>query len=143
MMRKGWGISPVAILLAGGVSGCEQQEAAPEDVVFAPVYRGVDTQLLDDELVQVIGGPSTPAVGFSLGLFPLLAVAGVFRLRKLGLLPYRMPGFPIAPLLYLVSGSTILVLAYLERPMESSIALLTVAAGIPFYVVFARRKRRS
>lgn len=52
MMRKGWGISPVAILLAGGVSGCEQQEATPEDVVFAPMYRGVDTQLLDSELVR-------------------------------------------------------------------------------------------
>ena len=52
MMRKGWGISPVAILLAGGVSGCEQQETVPEDVVFAPEYRGVETRLLDGELVR-------------------------------------------------------------------------------------------
>ena len=51
-MRKGWGISPVAILLAGGVSGCEQQETMLEDVVFTPEYRGVETRLLDGELVR-------------------------------------------------------------------------------------------
>ncbi len=81
-------------------------------------------------------------MGFSLGLFPLLAVAGVFRLRRLGILPYRMPGFPLAPVLYLVSSSAILMLAFLERPMESSVALLMVAAGIPFYLVFAHRQRQ-
>ncbi|MEP2030076.1 MAG: hypothetical protein ABJI96_15350 [Paracoccaceae bacterium] len=46
------GISPVAILLAGGVSACEQQEVVAEDIVFAPDYRGVDTQLLDTDLVR-------------------------------------------------------------------------------------------
>jgi APA family basic amino acid/polyamine antiporter len=53
-----------------------------------------------------------------------------------------MPGFPIPPLLYLASSSLILVLAFLERPVESTVALVMVAAGIPVYLVFARRNRR-
>jgi APA family basic amino acid/polyamine antiporter len=80
-------------------------------------------------------------MGFSLGIFPILAVAGVFRLRRTGKLSYRMPGFPLAPILYLVAGGSILVLGFLQRPLPSTIALLTVAAGVPAYFVFTSRKR--
>ena len=34
----------------------------------------------------------------------------------------------------------ILVLSFLERPIESSIALLTVLIGIPFYFIFKRKR---
>jgi APA family basic amino acid/polyamine antiporter len=53
-----------------------------------------------------------------------------------------MPGFPLVPVIYLLAGVSILVLAFLERPVESSIAILTVAIGIPVYRVFKRRSRR-
>jgi APA family basic amino acid/polyamine antiporter len=75
-------------------------------------------------------------MGFSLGIFPLLAVFGVFKLRKRGLSPYRMPGYPLLPCLYLLAGTAILCLAFLERPVPSSIALATVALGIPAYFMF-------
>jgi APA family basic amino acid/polyamine antiporter len=80
-------------------------------------------------------------MGFSLGIFPILAVAGVFRLRRAGNTPYRMPAYPLAPILYLVAGGSILALGFLERPLPSTIALLTVAAGVPAYFVFTRRNR--
>jgi len=82
-------------------------------------------------------------MGFSLGIFPILAVAGVFRLRRTGKLSYRMPGFPLAPILYLVAGGSILVLGFLQRPLPSTIALLTVAAGVPAYFVFTSRNRQA
>jgi APA family basic amino acid/polyamine antiporter len=75
-------------------------------------------------------------MGFSLGIFPLLAVFGVFKLRKQGLLPYRMPGYPILPSFYLLAGAGILCLGFLESPVPSLIALATVAAGIPAYYLF-------
>ena len=78
-------------------------------------------------------------LGFSLGIFPLLAVFGVFKLRRQGLSRVRMPFYPAAPAFFLVVSTAILVLAYLERPVESTIAILTVAAGIPAYFVFTRR----
>ena len=46
---------------------------------------------------------------------------------------------PAAPVFFLVVSTAILVLAYLERPVESTIAVLTVAAGIPAYFLFTRR----
>jgi APA family basic amino acid/polyamine antiporter len=80
-------------------------------------------------------------MGFSLGLFPILAVIGVFKLRRKGTSEYKMPGFPVIPVAYVLAGSTILVLGYFERPVESSIALGMALIGIPFYYIFRRSQR--
>jgi APA family basic amino acid/polyamine antiporter len=78
-------------------------------------------------------------MGFCLGIFPIVAVIGLFRLRRAGPGPFRMPAFPLPPLLFALASVAMLVLAFLERPMESSIAIATVAAGVPFYFLFRRR----
>ncbi len=77
-------------------------------------------------------------MGFSLGIFPLLSILGVFKVRRLRLSPYRLPGFPIVPLIYILAGISILVLGFFERPKESSIALATVVLGIPAFMLFKR-----
>jgi len=77
-------------------------------------------------------------MGFCLGIFPIVAVIGLFKLRRAGPVPFRMPAFPLPPLVFAVASVVILVLAYLERPMESSIAIATVGIGIPFYFLFRR-----
>lgn len=78
-------------------------------------------------------------MGFSLGIFPILAVIGVFKLRHLKKSTYKLPGFPIVPLVYILAGVSILFLGFLERPIPSSIAILTVIAGIPAYFIFKKR----
>lgn len=78
-------------------------------------------------------------MGFCLGVFPILAVLGVFKLRKIGTGAYRMPLYPLPPLVFAGASALILVLAYLERPVESSIALGTVGVGIPVFFLFRRR----
>lgn len=76
-------------------------------------------------------------MGFGLGIFPILAVLGVFRL------PPRTRGAPprflyaVAAMTFAAVSMAILALAFFERPAESSIALLTLASGIPFYLAFA------
>jgi len=82
-------------------------------------------------------------MGFCLGIFPILAVLGLFRLRSVRTPGYRMPGFPLVPLTFAAASALILVLAFQERPIESSIALLTVAAGIPCYFIFRRQATSS
>jgi basic amino acid/polyamine antiporter, APA family len=77
-------------------------------------------------------------MGFSLGIFPLLAVAGVFRQRRRYPEAPRLPGYPFTQIIYLSTGLLILTLSFLSRPAESSIALLTVIAGIPAYYLFKR-----
>lgn len=69
-------------------------------------------------------------MGFSLGVFPILAVAGVFMVRRRRMSPFRSPGFPVVPLIYITMSVSILVLAYFERPFESSIAVLMIMAGL-------------
>jgi APA family basic amino acid/polyamine antiporter len=82
-------------------------------------------------------------MGFSLGLFPVLTVIGVFKLRLSGKSVNKMPGYPVTPLLFLFASISILFLAYLERPVESTIAVSTVLAGIPLYFVFKSKKQNS
>jgi APA family basic amino acid/polyamine antiporter len=78
-------------------------------------------------------------MGFSLGIFPILTVLGVWKLRKTNPSAVRLPGFPFTQIVYIAAGIMILVLSYLERPVESSIALITVAIGVPAYYFFKKR----
>jgi APA family basic amino acid/polyamine antiporter len=73
-------------------------------------------------------------MGFCLGIFPILAVMGVFKLA-VGW------GYRVAAVLFAIVSLLILVLAYLERPVESTIGIITVALGVPFYVTFARSRK--
>jgi len=77
-------------------------------------------------------------MGFALGIFPILTVISVFRLRKKLPDAPRLEGFPFTHIIYATAGILILGLAFLERPMESSIAILTVLAGIPAYFLFKK-----
>jgi basic amino acid/polyamine antiporter, APA family len=77
-------------------------------------------------------------MGFALGLFPLLAVAGVFRLRRRNEGHIKMPGFPVVQIIYLCAGAGMLFLSFFERPAESATALFTVLMGLPVYYYFRK-----
>jgi APA family basic amino acid/polyamine antiporter len=82
-------------------------------------------------------------MGFSLGIFPLLAVLGVFKLRRTGRSAVKLPGYPVASAVYLIVGAAILILAFLRKPAESSIAIATALAGVPLYLFFRWRADRA
>ena len=82
-------------------------------------------------------------MGFALGIFPLFTVLGVFKLRWTGKSVFKLPGYPITPVLYLCTGTLILILAYFERPLESSLAVGTVLAGLPIYLIFRYRQGKK
>jgi APA family basic amino acid/polyamine antiporter len=77
-------------------------------------------------------------LGFSLGVFPILCVAGVFKLRMRRGSVLKMPGYPVVQLLFIAVSAAILVLTFMERPAESGIALAVIAAGIPIYYLVKR-----
>ncbi len=79
-------------------------------------------------------------MGFGLGIFPLFAVAGVFRLKPSAATNGMFSGYPWAPLIYLATGVCILLLAFFQRPIESSIAILSVLTGVPVYIYFKRKQ---
>ena len=80
-------------------------------------------------------------MGFSLGIFPLLAVLGIFKLRMSGQSKLKLPGYPVAPAFFILTNVVILFLAYFERPWESTIAIVTALSGIPVFYWFKKKKR--
>ena len=80
-------------------------------------------------------------MGFSLGIFPIITIFGLFKLRKQKMSVLKLPGYPFTPIIYIFAGIVMLFLSFLERPMESSIAILTILAGLPAYYLFGREKR--
>lgn len=79
-------------------------------------------------------------MGFSLGIFPILAVLGIFKIRKKGLSKLKLPGYPFVQIIFIFFGTAMLVLAFLEKPVESSIAILTTLLGVPVYFWFKTPK---
>ncbi len=81
-------------------------------------------------------------MGFALGIFPILTVLGVWRLRKSNPSAPKLRGFPVTQVVYILAGVMILVLSFLERPTESSVAIMTVLVGIPAFYIFRRNNGR-
>jgi len=82
-------------------------------------------------------------MGFSLGIFPILAVIGVFKLRYSKKSVNKLPGYPVVQIIYILFGISMLFLAFLERTVESSIAIATVLVGIPVYFIFRKINRNN
>jgi APA family basic amino acid/polyamine antiporter len=75
-------------------------------------------------------------IGFALNIFPWLAVAGLFIARKQGIgekNAFKVWGYPYVPLFYLATSLFLMLINYLNRPLESTAAVLTVLVGIPCY----------
>ncbi len=79
-------------------------------------------------------------MGFSLGIFPIITVFGLFKLRKNNMSVLKLPGYPITPLIYVLAGALMLFLSFFERPVESTIAILTILAGLPAYYLFGKHQ---
>ncbi len=82
-------------------------------------------------------------MGFALSIFPVLSVIGLIYLRiKKPYLksPYQTPFFPIIPLIYVTSSIIMMMVSFIGRPVECSIAILSVLSGIPFYLIWAKLK---
>jgi APA family basic amino acid/polyamine antiporter len=84
--------------------------------------------------------------GFAVTVFAALAVASVvvLRLRRTGLArPFRAPAYPLLPAAYVAVSGWIAGYTIATRPVEAGLAILTVAAGAPFYWVGRPWNRRG
>jgi APA family basic amino acid/polyamine antiporter len=76
--------------------------------------------------------------GFVLNIFTLLSVVGVFILRlkrKDMSRPYKIWGYPITPLFFIILSMWTLTYLLIERTMESIFGLITVISGIFIYFI--------
>jgi len=75
-------------------------------------------------------------------LFYLLTIAGVFRLRLVrpnAERPYRAFGYPVVPLIYLLTAAGILALLFVYRPATTFPGMVIVLLGVPVYFAFRRK----
>jgi len=90
-------------------------------------------------------------IEFAIGLFPILAVAGIFiaRHREIGNdTAVKVWGYPFVPLFFILCSIGIMIVAFMNRPFESTVALATILFGIPLYFILNKinisiRKKKS
>lgn len=76
-------------------------------------------------------------------IFYILTIAGIFRLRRTRPelpRPYKAFGYPVLPLLYIVSAATICLALLVYKPMYTWPGLGIVLLGIPVYYFVWRNK---
>jgi APA family basic amino acid/polyamine antiporter len=82
--------------------------------------------------------------GFAIVLFSGIAVAALFVLRRRvpdAPRPFRTWGYPVAPAIYAIASAAILVNGLYRAPGPTGAGALIIAAGVPAYLVFRRRKQ--
>ena len=73
---------------------------------------------------------------FAVWIFFALTAIALFRLRKKEpdlVRPYRAWGFPLTPLIFLIAAIALTVNLWLVRPVRSTLGLLVILAGVPFF----------
>jgi APA family basic amino acid/polyamine antiporter len=87
----------------------------------------------------------TDYVIFASWIFYGLVTSSVFVLRRKladAPRPYATLGYPLVPLVFVVTAAWLVVNTLTERPVESVAGLALIAAGLPFYFHFRRQRQR-
>ncbi len=77
-----------------------------------------------------------------LALISLLTISSVFVLRRSRPelhRPFRTPGYPLVPAIYLLGTGLLTAAAFVRSPLESSLALGSIMIGIPCYYGLVKR----
>lgn len=83
---------------------------------------------------------------FGAWIFYGLTVAGVLVLRRKypeRPRPYRVFGYPWAPLLFVATSAAFVLSCFVTNPVSSFIGLALIASGVPFYFFWRRRARHN
>jgi APA family basic amino acid/polyamine antiporter len=83
-------------------------------------------------------------VVFASWIFAALAAASVFILRRRhpdAPRPFRVPGYPVTPALFIAAAVAIVGNTIVARPVQALIGLGIVATGVPVYVTWTWRRR--
>jgi len=84
--------------------------------------------------------------GVGLALFSMLAVSSIYVLRRTRPdlpRPFRTPGYPVVPAIFLTATALLCIAAFVERPWVSLYSLLSIVAGIPVYYLGLQPRRQT
>lgn len=83
-------------------------------------------------------------VVFSGWVFYGLGALSIFVLRRRepdAPRPFRVPGYPLTPALFVLAAGAIVVNAIFTQPARALVGLAVMAAGVPAYLVWRRRRQ--
>jgi amino acid transporter len=86
---------------------------------------------------------------FVLSIWPFyaLAIAAVYRLRRLRPdlpRPYRVPGYPVVPAIFIAAAAYLIVSALVADPVWTALTFGIILAGVPiYYVTFAAKATKT
>lgn len=83
-------------------------------------------------------------VVFSGWLFYALGAASIFiyrRRRAEAASPYRVPGYPLTPLLFILAATALVINTIATQPVRAAVGLGVVLLGAPVYLIWRSRKR--
>jgi basic amino acid/polyamine antiporter, APA family len=111
---------------------------SPSVAIWLATALGV-AYVLENDFAQL-------ADKFVLGIWPFyaLSVAGVFVLRRKRPdleRPYRVWGYPVVPLLFLLASLGMVANALWTDPLNTGVTLLIIVAGIPLFYLWKLRGR--
>jgi len=85
-------------------------------------------------------------VVFTGWIFYALGAAALFVYRRRepdAVRPFRVPGYPLTPVLFVVSAVAIVINTLISTPMNALTGLAVVFAGAPFYALWRRANARA
>jgi basic amino acid/polyamine antiporter, APA family len=148
-------ISAIGSLNSSVLSGARVPYAMARDGIFFKIADGIHPRFLTPARALIFQGLLASLMAltgtfeeltnlfiFAGWIFYGLAVVALFRLRKTEPQmprPYRCWGYPWVPGIFVAGALALTVSLWLERPGRSSLGLLLIALGLPFYKRWQRR----
>jgi basic amino acid/polyamine antiporter, APA family len=142
-------ISAIGSLNSSVLSGARVPYAMARDGIFFKIADGIHPKFLTPARALIFQGILASVMAltgtfeeltnlfiFAGWIFYGLAVVALFRLRKTEPempRPYRCWGYPWVPGIFVAGALGLTVSLWLERPGRSSLGLLLIFAGLPFY----------
>jgi APA family basic amino acid/polyamine antiporter len=148
-------ISGIGSLNSSVLSGARVPYAMARDGIFFKIADGIHPKFLTPARALIFQGVLAGLMAlsgtfeeltnlfiFAAWIFYGMAVVALFRLRKTEPLmprPYRCWGYPWVPGIFVAGALALTLNIFIDRPGRSSIGLLMIAAGLPFYRRWHRR----
>ena len=152
-------IAAIGSLNSSVLSGAREPYAMARDGIFFKVADGIHPKYRTPGRALIFQGILASIMAltgtfeeltnlfiFAGWIFYGLAVVALFRLRRTEPdmpRPYRCWGYPWVPGIFVAGALMLTVSLWLDRPGRSSIGLLLIFAGLPFYRWWSRSARRS
>ncbi len=142
---NGWMMSTPRIYFAMARDGLFFQRFGEVHARFGTPARAILFQGAWSALLAVTGTYETLAAYamFATWIFYGVSVLGVVRLRRTrpqAERPYRMWGYPVTPLLFAAAACGFVINTLIEAPGPAFTGLFLIAAGLPAYFFWHRRR---